>query len=686
MAGSQPGLASPATPAVAPRAISHTSGRTTFQGEDHWYRPDFLFMRRASRCRSCNHSFSFVKAPSIHPVEFLMCGISGILDKEGRIGPDKLCALTAAMANTMQHRGPDDRGLWLSPDKRVALAHRRLSIIDTSAAGHQPMGSPSGRGAITYNGELYNYHQLRAELEQTGVRFTSKSDTEVLLACIERWGTGALPKLDAMFAFGHYDLERRLLLLARDIFGEKPLYYLDTSEYFAFASELHALSVLPGFDASVSIEAIASYLSFQYVPSPATIYRGTKKLPPGSWLSIDAAGKVRIERYFSFTTSELQKPSRSPNDLADELEDLLVNTLRSRLISDVPLGAFLSGGVDSSTVVAIITKRLGVPLKTYSIGFKRHRDSEHLEAAEVSQHLGSRHHERVLSPDVIELGSHIGAVLDEPNGDTSCLPTYLLSGFARESVKVALSGDGGDELFGGYGRYFNTVDEWTRKNAGDRSLSWWHAGDVYLSNRILVFPDDALAEVMGEIPPAFAAALATMRREITDDPRPLLNVIRELDARTYMPGAVLAKVDRMSMQHSLEVRAPLLGIEIAKFAMRLSAEDCYAGGQGKLVLKCVAERYLPPEWMRRPKRGFGLPMDTWGAQALLPVLRQLLLDPRCRLAEWIPAVTLRKFVGHLERHFHAYQAWSLFILETWLRTHPATPATTQLSVDSAAVA
>lgn len=603
-----------------------------------------------------------------------MCGISGLIDKTGRLGPNAMRVYAVAMADSMRHRGPDDAGVWVSPDARVALAQRRLSIIDVSSAGHQPMVRGDGRGVITYNGELYNFLTLKNELTALGERFSSSSDTEVLLAALMRWREKALGRFDGMFAFAFYDTDRRSLLLARDIFGEKPLYYVDDENYFAFASELHALTRLPDFDVTITREAIAQYLSFQYVPAPRTIYQAARKLEPGCWLEVAADGRLRKERYFKFTTSGERSGRRSLDELADELEELLTKTVETRLISDVPLGAFLSGGVDSSTVVAIATKRLGVPLKTYSIGFQGHRDSEHFDARAIGQHLGTHHHEKVLSADAIALGTHIGTVLDEPNGDTSCLPTYLLSAFARESVTVALSGDGGDELFGGYGRYFVTVDEWVRKQEGDLLLGWWKAGDVYLSSRILVFPDDELLRAMGEVPASHIETLNAMRRAIDADSRPLLNVLRELDAGYYMPGAVLAKVDRMSMQHSLEVRAPLIGRDIAKFAMGLAMDDCYAAGQGKLVLKRVAERYLPPEWMRRPKRGFGLPMDMWGAATLLPELRRVLTGSDCRLANWIAPQTLAAYVDRLAADFQPYRAWSLFILETWLRTHPGTPA------------
>ena len=389
-----------------------------------------------------------------------MCGIAGIVDKRGKLGPARLAQLATEAADRMRHRGPDDSGTWLSPDGRCAVSHRRLSIIDVSSAGHQPMASKTGRSVITFNGEIYNFLELKHELEAQGAMFRSSSDTEVLLEMLERAGQKALPRLDAMFALGYYDISCQELLLARDIFGEKPLYYVDHENYFAFASELHALANLPGFDARIDRSSIASYLCFQYVPTPQTIYRSARKLPPASYLTVGPSGAVTIRPYYSFATSAAEHSARSLDDLADELEAILLTSLRRRLISDVPLGAFLSGGVDSSTVAALVTKKLGMLLQTFSIGFANHPDSEHLEAAEIARMLGTDHRDRVLSADAIELGHHIGTVLDEPNADSSCLPTFLLSGFAREHVTVALSGDGGDEMFGGYGRYFATVDEW----------------------------------------------------------------------------------------------------------------------------------------------------------------------------------------------------------------------------------
>jgi asparagine synthase (glutamine-hydrolysing) len=597
-----------------------------------------------------------------------MCGIAGIILKQGRRPPERLRQMVGRMAGTMAHRGPDDQGIWIDPRGICALAQNRLSIIDLSSAGHQPMISPDGNHVLSYNGELYNFLDLRAELTASGMQFSGRSDSEVLLGALRQYGSDVLPRLDAMFAFALWNCETRELVLARDMFGEKPLYYAETNEFFAFASELHALTTLPDFDAGIDQAAIAHYLCYQYISAPATIYRSVRKLSPGCALTLDARGNARIDTWFQFATAPHDHSATPLDALADELEDILSRTVARRLISDVPLGAFLSGGVDSTVVAAIVTRKLGRPLDTFSIGFDGHADSEHLQARETAAHLGTRHHDRILSPDVLELGDRIGTMLDEPNGDSSCLPTYLLAGFAREHVTVALSGDGGDEMFGGYGRYFATVADSLRGDAN------WSAGASYLSDRILVYPEPVLTELLGDIPAPLAHELATERVALDTDRRPLINRLRALDARHYLPGAVLAKVDRMSMQHALEVRAPLLGREVAQFAMSLAGDACHVGGsgQGKEVLKRVAARYVPREWLDRPKRGFGLPMDGWGKSVLLPMTRSLVLAPDSRIAEFIDRTALAGFLERQVRSFSPYRVWSLFILENWFRHHPGT--------------
>ena len=603
-----------------------------------------------------------------------MCGIAGIVSKRANWSTTELSALAEQMADRMRYRGPDGSGVWVDPEGRCALSHRRLSIIDLTAAGAQPMVAHGGKCAVTYNGEFYNFLEIKPELERAGFVFHSRSDTEVLLTGLRRWNTDLLNKLDAMFAFGYYDSAKRELIIARDILGEKPLYYVDTDHYFAFASELHALQDLPGFDPVIDRETIATYLMLQYVPAPQTIYANACKLPPGCYLRLCEGQPPEVCGYFRFHTAEVRGSGRSLDDLADELEEILVASLRRRLISDVPLGAFLSGGVDSSTIAALVRKRLGLPLNTFSIGFAGDAGSEHFDAAEIAQWLGCTHHEQVLQGYPVDLGRHIGTVLDEPNGDSSCVPTYLVSRHARQSVTVALSGDGGDEMFGGYGRYFVTVDQDDAKRGGDPRYARWTAGDNYVSSRLLVFLDNDIAALFGEVPPGLAQQLAALRLRLSDDHRPLVNVLRELDAATYMPGAVLAKVDRMSMQHSLEVRAPLLGREVAAFAAGLAAESCYDAGQGKRVLKRVTTRYLPEDWVNRPKRGFGIPVDLWDKSHLLPATRALLEARDARLPQWLERRSISAHLDRLEHSFHAYQCWELFILETWLRAHRAAPA------------
>lgn len=596
-----------------------------------------------------------------------MCGIAGIILKRGQPGAIDPGAIARRMADLMAHRGPDDAGVWVSPDGRVALSHRRLAIIDLSAAGHQPMTGRSGRTHIVFNGEIYNFRDLRARFEAEGVAFRSDSDTEVLLEALERDGAAALNSLDAMFAFAWYDEASGRLMLARDIFGEKPLYYTDNDTCFAFASELSALTEVPGFDDRIDGDTIARFLAYQYVPSPETIYRGARKLPPAHLLMREADGTVATRAHYRFVPDGPAAPARSLSEAADELEAILVRTVRQRLISDVPLGAFLSGGVDSSLVVALAARVLGQPVKTFTIGFAGFAESEHRDAAEVAGLLGTDHREQVLSPDSVGLCEQIGRVLDEPNADSSCLPTFLLSRFTREAVTVALSGDGGDELFGGYGRYMATVDEATE--AARLRLPGFSPGAAYWSARLLVFPESELRALAGGVPAALADELATARAALDGDPRPLVHRLREADVRMYMPGAVLAKVDRMSMQWSLEVRAPLLGREVADFASRLAASECVRDGAGKHVLKEVARRYLPSPIIDRPKRGFGLPMGLWGAEALLPAARALLLSGPTCLAAWIPRDQLARYLDRMARDFSAYRVWALLVLEFWLRAH-----------------
>ena len=571
------------------------------------------------------------------------------------------------MLSTMQHRGPDADGLWVDPAGRCCLGHRRLSIIDTSDAGRQPMSGDAGRWIITFNGELYNFLELKPLLEAQGVRFRGRTDTEVLIEALAKWGAKALEQLDGMFAFAAFDTASGELLLARDPFGEKPLYYCELpGGGIAFASELHAIEALPGFDGEASLDAIAELLLFQYVGAPRTIYRGVKKLPPGHFLRCRAGQLEQPQSYFGFVPGTEGYDSRPLATVADEVEDILVRSLRRRMISDVPLGAFLSGGVDSSTVCALVRQKLNVPLSTFSIGFRDAADSEHQAARRFAELLGTTHHEQILDPSVGDFLLSIGSVLDEPNGDSSCLPTYLLAQFARKHVTVAISGDGGDELFCGYERYLMTLSEEAA------APSNWDAGKAYYSGRILISTEQDVASLMGDLPPGTRTRLEELRSQVRTTATPLHARMRATDVANYLPGAVLPKVDRMSMRHSLEVRTPFLSMELARLAARLPAEHLYQPNRGKVVLREIARRYLPSSLIEAPKRGFGLPMSRWARQELTRVAEVLLLGQESKLRTSFGAEAMDRFLATQRSRsgYDAYRLWAVATLESWCRHHP----------------
>jgi asparagine synthase (glutamine-hydrolysing) len=488
-----------------------------------------------------------------------------------------------------------------------------------------------------------------------------------------------------MFAFGIWHRLKRQLLLARDPFGKKPLYYTNGPGWFAFASELQALRFVPGFDDSVDKDALALYLLLQYIPAPWTIFQTVKKLPPSSYLtadfSRDRALKPEVHRYLNF---QAQEPSflqqRSLDTTVEELRTLVLEAVHKRLISDVPLGAFLSGGVDSSLVVAMITKELGQRIKTFSIGFEGTDETEHVFARQIATYLGTDHHEQLVKPNTVSLVTEIAAMLDEPNGDSSCLPTLLLCQYTRQFVTVAISGDGGDEMFGGYGRYRDTILEaarWlSRIQRSVRTRRWFTPADAYLSRRWLMFQPEEVGALLGGLSPVLQDQIADWRRMLNDPRQPLMHRMRNLDVATYLPGAVLAKVDRMSMQVSLEVRCPLLDRQVARFAQSLSATDCWRAPQHtKHVLKKLATRYLPESWMVRKKMGFGLPSTAWSRNEMLTLANEVVLAPSGQLANHVDRAGLRALFQHqsLPGCFSIYQVWPLLILELWLRKNVTRP-------------
>ena len=526
----------------------------------------------------------------------------------------------------------------------------------------------SGRWVISYNGEIYNFQELRAQLQACGVTFRGRTDTEVLLQALALWGVDALSRLDGMFALAAFDRESGQLILARDAFGEKPLYYAELAGGgLAFASELQAIEAVPNVGLHIGLDAVAELLMFQYIGAPRTIYSSVSKLPPAHWLIAYPGQAPKIGKYFEFRPGSTGFDHRPVEELADELEEILVRSLRRRLVSDVPLGAFLSGGVDSSTVCALIRRRLDVPLKSFSIGFQGASESEHEVARAFAEHLGTEHHDKIIAPNTSDFLLNIGRVLDEPNADSSCLPTYLLSAFARETVTVALSGDGGDEMFAGYDRYFATLDESRQERAGP-----WQPGHVYYSNRILVSVEEHIRELLGFVPAGASEHLARLRGEVDRTDVPLFCRLRQTDVENYMPGAVLPKVDRMSMQHSLEVRTPFLNIELARFAERLPQHVLYNGTHGKRVLREIAYRYLPRNLVDLPKKGFGLPMSRWGQNELIQVASSLLESPDSRVAAALGHDAIARFMQRQRSPggFVTYQTWALTMLESWLRHHP----------------
>jgi asparagine synthase (glutamine-hydrolysing) len=600
-----------------------------------------------------------------------MCGIAGLFRPRQPFQPAEGERLVRQMIGTLVHRGPDADGLWCDAKGRCILGNRRLSIIDTSDAGRQPLKSDDGRWVITLNGEIYNFRELKPIIERAGGRVRGRTDTEILLQCLALWGIRALEKLDGMFAFAAYDTVTGDLILARDAFGEKPIYLMDLSGGgVAFASELQALECLPGFDPTLDFGAMAEMLCFQYIGAPRSIYRSVKKLVPGEWIQLRGTGERLSGRFFAFEPSQdvLDRPLP---ELADELEDIIIRSLRRRMIADVPLGAFLSGGVDSSTVCALLRRKLDVSISTFSIGFNDEPEGEQETARAFAQHLGTEHHELTIEPQAAGFLEGIGRLVDEPNADSSCLPTYFLSGLARQHVTVAIGGDGGDEMFGGYNRYFDTLEDCARHRLGHRPD--WTPGAGYYGPRLLVAQERHIAALCGFVPGGLTDHLNRLRADLDQFRGCLLAAMRRTDIQNYLPGAVLGKVDRMSMRHSLEVRTPYLSIEVARFAERLPDWMLVRGSQGKLILREIARRYLPSKLVNLPKRGFGLPA-SWLRKSLLDVGRSMLDANDGRLASAFGTEAIKNFIASDVRSepVSFSRLWAAAMLESWLRHHPAT--------------
>jgi len=635
-----------------------------------------------------------------------MCGFAGLLHGPGRGARDDLSEIAARMAGALRHRGPDDAGVWADPGPGVALGHRRLSIVDLSPEGHQPMVSASGRYVVAFNGEIYNFRELRRELEGLGHRFRGHSDTAVLLAAVEQWGVrAAVERFGGMFAFALWDRESETLALCRDRLGEKPLYYGWLGGRLVFGSELKALERHPEWTGEIDRTALAQYMRYAYVPSPRSIYRGIHKLPPGTLLRVPrGAAEARPEPYWSVeevADAGARDPFRGGETAAvDELEALIGASVGRQMVADVPLGAFLSGGVDSSAVVALMQARAERPVRTFTIGFDERGFDEAPYAREVARHLGTEHTEhRATAAEAREVIHRLPAMYDEPFADASQIPTWLVSSVARRQVTVALSGDGGDELFGGYnrhvwGRRIRSRTRWIPaplRRAAGRGITalppaTWErvgalAGQPQLADRAAKLaaglgaatPAELYEAVVRNWEPGWVvlgqsgtgAGIAGGAPRAGGD---VAEWMMRRDMTGYLPDGVLAKVDRAAMAVSLETRVPLLDPAVVAFAWRLPLEMKIRGGVGKWALRQVLYRHVPERLIDRPKMGFGVPVGSW-LRGPLRAWAEELLDERTLRADGYlnPEPVRARWRQHLRgRGNHAQALWTVLMFQAWL--------------------
>jgi asparagine synthase (glutamine-hydrolysing) len=642
-----------------------------------------------------------------------MCGIAGLMLSRP-MAADALEARVTAINTALAHRGPDGEGVWTEPEAGVALAQRRLAIVDLSPTGAQPMLSASGRLAMTYNGEIYNYRELRAELEALGVRFRGKSDSEVLIEAWDRWGEEAtLARLNGMFAIAMYDRRERTLTLARDRFGIKPLLWVQTGEGLFFASELKALLHDPACPRDIDPGAVGAFLRHGAVPAPWTIIAGIRKLEPGTVMRFTGDSRApSLHRYWSPLTAVKERAGRSPSITFEEAvaegEALLSDAVERQMIADVPLGAFLSGGIDSSLVVALMQRSTGGKVDTFTIGFAEKAWDESPQAAAVAAHLGTRHHTLMTSGrEALDLAAAMGETYDEPFADSSQIPTTLLCRLVRQHVTVALSGDGGDETFAGYQRYdwglrlaglHTRVPTALRSAAGLAGglpvgmLAWAaglvrkggpHAGHkAQRAARILAAPDFISgyrqllsltadpARLMNAPAENVAEAYGTAASTTGSQP---IEIMQLTDALSYLPDDILTKTDRASMSVGLEVRVPLLDHRIWEWSLALPTGMNRADGRGKALLRAILGRHVPLALTDRPKTGFAVPLADWLRTDLRPLAEDLL--PRAGAALDGPLKTSAVhdlWRAHLAgRHDHGPVLWAAMMLESWRRSLPA---------------
>jgi len=614
-----------------------------------------------------------------------MCGITGICVPKGGPAPDRdaLAAATRALA----HRGPDAEGFYFADG--AAFGHRRLSIIDV-AGGDQPIYNEDRTVAVVFNGEIYNYVELKAPLEQAGHRFLTHSDTEVIVHSYEQHGDRCLDAFNGMFAIALWDTGRRRLLLARDRLGEKPLFYHERNGVLCFASELKALLRFPQVGKTLSPAALDAYLAYGYVPGEASIVEGVRKLPPGHRLTWQD-GVVRVEPYWDVAFGDEAPPDEEA--WLSELEARLRESVRIRLRSDVPLGVFLSGGIDSSAVVALAAQETPGRLKTYSIGFEDADFDELSFARTVAERFGTEHHELVVRDDDISVLPRLAYHLDEPLADPSALPTYYVCREARRHVTVCLSGDGGDEVFGGYERYrqglrYEGYDRWAGPSglraacrALGRGLPRWVRGRGalqrlgaagarrYFHQTGKLHPEERLGLYQPDMLPALRENPWLFEPYFSE--KSLLSSLQHTDQKAYLPDDILVKVDRMAMQNSLEVRVPFLDHTLLDFVNRTSARLKLRDGVTKLPLRRLLARHVPASVSGRGKRGFGIPMRRWFRGQLSGYLQELLAAPGARCHQWLRPEAIGSLLRDEARGQRdlSRKLWTLLMLEHWCRAY-----------------
>jgi asparagine synthase (glutamine-hydrolysing) len=644
-----------------------------------------------------------------------MCGITGFWNSSGDHSSDRLQEIVEKMAFRLLHRGPDDGGSWVDENVGIALGHRRLSILDLSPEGHQPMFSKGDRYIIVFNGEIYNFLSLRKELEQLGHHFRGGSDTEVMLAGFCQWGIeAAVKRFIGMFAFALWDRQERVLHLCRDRIGEKPLYYGWMGKTFLFGSELKALKIHPDWQGEIDRNALSLLLRHNYINAPHSIYKNIYKLPPGTLLSLKQEGEIPEPIPYWSLPEVAESGAANPfsgdkQEAIAQLDNLLREAIAQQMVADVPLGAFLSGGIDSSLIVALMQAQSSQPVKTFSIGFHEAEYNEATYARAVAQHLGTDHTELYVTPqDALAIVPKLPTLYDEPFSDSSQIPTFLVAQLARQQVTVSLSGDAGDELFGGYTRYFmgqrfggrniptgiKKILAWVLKA---RSPQAWEQTlqpfkpflPTTLKQRNLGTKLHRVADVLSlESPEAIYRSFVSHWKNPEDivknaiEPQTALNTpalwanlpsffekLMYLDAQTYLPGDILVKVDRAAMGVSLETRVPFLDHRVIELAWSLPlAWKAPQEGQGKWILRQILAQYVPANLFERPKMGFGVPIDRWLRGELRDWAENLLDERRLHQEGYFhPEPIRQKWQEHLSGDYNwQYYLWDVLMFQAWL--------------------